>query len=471
MTGAKQLVTPLQSEGISSASLKLLPAVFFGLIVVFHLGSALMGKSFERASHLGAAVEYAHGPINLLRPMMVGFNATGTPTAQEFPIWQAAAGLVFKLTHSTWYGWANLTSLLFFATCLWPFFRLARQYVGERAAWWSLAFFLMQPLIIVNAGEAATDGFSLVVTIWFLFFADKMIRTGGLVWWIPAALFGALCAISKLPFFMTAGFCTIFLLLINGIRAPRPWLLLTTVGIFAGAIFLSWTHYTDSLAAQAVYPFVDLRVGHNPYIKAWYFGDLHYRFSPGPWIKGGWRFLHGTIGALPVAALFFIPLVRSGNWMPKLWLVGAFLTTLLFTHLVLEHWHYFLVSCPAVALLCGATLARWEPFWTQQLPRPWMALTLAVVVLVFSAIDGLGAMKIPLSYDPFPREMGKLIAAHTRPQDKLIVYSVTALWGGDELFSSDRQGLSTSSASTTSKAAYRAKACAICSTATPTSPV
>lgn len=114
-----------------------------------------MGKSFERASHLGAAVEYAHGPINLFRPMMVGFNATGTPTAQEFPIWQAAAGLVFKLTQSTWYGWANLTSLLFFATCLWPFFRLARQYVGERAAWWSLAFFLMQPLIIVNAGEAS----------------------------------------------------------------------------------------------------------------------------------------------------------------------------------------------------------------------------------------------------------------------------------------------------------------------------
>jgi hypothetical protein len=430
-----------QSNEASRPSLKLLVAIFFALIVAFHLGAALTGKFMLRDSHLGAALEYAHGPINLLRPVVPGFNATGTPTALEFPLWQAAAGLAFKITHSTWYGWANLTSLLFFATCLWPFFQLARQYVGERAAWWSLLFFLMQPLIIVNAGEAATDGFSLVVTIWFLFFADKMIRTGRLFWWIPAALFGALSAVEKLPFFMTAGFCTIFLLLINGIRTWRPWVLLATAGIFAGIVFLAWTRYTDALAAQAVYPFADLRVSHNPWIRAWYFGDMHYRLSPVPWIRGVWRFLHGTMGALPVAVLFFIPFVRPGNWMPKLWLVGAFMTTLVFTHLVLEHWHYYLVSCPAVALLCGATLARWEPFWTQQLPSPRMALALAGLALALSAADGLAAMKIPLSYDPFPREMGRLIAEHTKPTDKLIVYDVSVRWGGEELFSSGRQGM------------------------------
>lgn len=81
-----------------------------GLIVAFHVGVALAGRPFLRAVHLGTALEYAHGSINLLRPVVVGFNATGTPTAQELPVWQAAAALALKITRSNWYGWANIVS-------------------------------------------------------------------------------------------------------------------------------------------------------------------------------------------------------------------------------------------------------------------------------------------------------------------------------------------------------------------------
>src|SRR2546428_16386 len=146
-------------------------------MVVFHMGNALLGKSFIRASHLGTALEYARAPIDLLRPVIVGFNATGTPTALEFPVWQAATGLVFKATNSSWYGWANLVSLFLFGTCLWPLFQLARNYIPERAAWWAMAFFLAEPLVVIKAGEGGKDGFCLAITIWFLFFAHKMIQT------------------------------------------------------------------------------------------------------------------------------------------------------------------------------------------------------------------------------------------------------------------------------------------------------
>src|SRR2546425_5202805 len=100
-------------------------------MVVFHMGNALLGKSFIRAQHLGTALEYAHGPINLLRPVIVGFNATGTPTVLELPLWQAAAALALKAADSTWYGWANLVSLILFATGLWPLFQLARPYIRQ----------------------------------------------------------------------------------------------------------------------------------------------------------------------------------------------------------------------------------------------------------------------------------------------------------------------------------------------------
>ena len=190
---------------VKAPSLRCLVVVFLGLIIAFHLGSAGLNKAFLRASHLGTALEYARGRIDLLHPIIVGFNATGTPTAQELPVWQAAAAMAFRVAHSTWYGWANLVSLLLFATCLRPFFQLARHYAGERVAWWATVLFLAQPIIIVMAGEAAADGFCLVSTIWFLFFADKMIRTGNR--WAPAATaaFACLAAVLKLPFFMAAG--------------------------------------------------------------------------------------------------------------------------------------------------------------------------------------------------------------------------------------------------------------------------
>ena len=75
--------TPTGPEDSAGAgSLLPLIIILFGLIASFHLGSALAGKSVIRAMHLGTALEYARGPINLLRPVVVGFNATGTPTAQ-----------------------------------------------------------------------------------------------------------------------------------------------------------------------------------------------------------------------------------------------------------------------------------------------------------------------------------------------------------------------------------------------------
>ena len=49
---------------------------------------------------------------------------------------------------------------------------------------------------------------------------------------------------------------------------------------------------------------------------------------------------------LPLTALLVYAVVRPGNRLPKLWLVVMFLTTLVFTHLVLEHWHLLIKDIP-----------------------------------------------------------------------------------------------------------------------------
>src|SRR5207248_1719493 len=43
-------------------------------IAAFHIGSALAGRPIYRDIHLGTALEYAKGSINLLKPVVVGFN-------------------------------------------------------------------------------------------------------------------------------------------------------------------------------------------------------------------------------------------------------------------------------------------------------------------------------------------------------------------------------------------------------------
>lgn len=101
---------------------------------------AARGFSAYRDQHLGAALEYAKGKIDLLRPVIVGFNANDAPTILEFPIWQATAGVLFKL-FGHWFGWANVTSLLFMLAGWWPLFQLARRELGHGGRggrWFSL---------------------------------------------------------------------------------------------------------------------------------------------------------------------------------------------------------------------------------------------------------------------------------------------------------------------------------------------
>src|SRR5207253_9714493 len=119
--------------------------VIFVLITIFHLASAKAGYSHYRDIHLGTAIEYAKGKIDILRPVIVGFNATGTPTPQEVPIWQVLAAAMFRI-FGPWFGWANLLSLILFATCLWPLHALAAVYIGRRGAVCLGLLLLSQPI-------------------------------------------------------------------------------------------------------------------------------------------------------------------------------------------------------------------------------------------------------------------------------------------------------------------------------------
>lgn len=407
------------------------------LVVAFHVALAARGYGRFRDQHLGVALHYAATQIDLKHTVIPGFNANDTPTIQELPVWQAAAGLAFKL-FGTWWGWANAVSLVLFLNCLYPLFRIAQMFYGDRVAWWTPVIFLSQGLVFAFAGEAGTDGFSLAVTVWFWFACCRLVNEP-VKWFLPAVGLGVLAATAKLPFFMATGLGALFLLLkVRGFKL-RELAALAGVGVVVGLLFLAWNHYTETLQAGAEFPFVDLRLK-NPDMMFWYFGDWHYRLSPAIWVKSGWRFANDVFGSFTLIALF-VGAVASRRVHPaaKFYLAGAALTTLVFSHLVLHHHHYYLMFTPAVAMLLATAVVGVEKILAERGVKPLVATGALAAVILAGLLQGLMAYKV-LSLDPFPKAITATLRDHTAPTDKLLV--INGGWGGDALMRADRRGLS-----------------------------
>lgn len=411
-------------------------------IIAFHLFYAWTGFSLYRDQHLGSALVYARDGIDLLHPVIVGFNANGAPTPLEFPLWQAAASLPMRW-FGEWFGWANIVSLLFFAVALYPVFKLGEALGNRITGWWTVALLLVQPIIWINAGRAGTDGTSIAAAIWFFYSGTKCLQPDGHRWpWVIAtALSGALAATLKLPFMMAAGIALAAILFIRHRHEFAVWLGLGLGGLFSIAVFVLWSRHADACIAQAEFPFVDLRLSHNPDMVYWYFGDWNYRLNPANWIKGGWRALNGLFGSF---ALVGIPLaalgLRRAHVFPLALLGGALVVTAIFSHLVLHHQNYFLIySLPSALLLASVVSVGWHT-----LERSWrwpkmVMLGGLITVTLLSVIQGLVGSEA-VQTDPYPKKMADLVRKHTSESDKLLI--VEGGWGGNLLFLSDREGLS-----------------------------
>lgn len=409
-------------------------------IVAFHLTYAAAGFSLYRDQHLGTAIIYAREGIDLLRPIIIGFNANSAATPQEFPVWQAAASLPLRW-FGEWFGWANLVSLMLFATSLYPVFKLGEALGGKNVAWWAVALLLAQPLIWVQAGQAGTDGLSFAAAVWFFYCGYRVLSEGRWWWTAATAVTGALAATQKLPFMMAAGIGLGLLLLLRHRRELTAWIALAVSAIFSAAVFVLWTRHTDACLALAEFPLVDLRVSHNPGMVFWYFGDWPYRMDPANWIRGGWRATNSLFGSFVLlAAPLLIFGLRRARVEPVALLVGALVVTLVFTQLVLQHQNYFLMySLPLALLLAPAFSAAWSTLSTEwHLPQQ-LLVALLVFAMLASTLQGLFGMEA-LFRDPYHRSAAARLAKLTNPEDRLLV--VEGGWGGNYLILSDRQGLS-----------------------------
>lgn len=410
------------------------------LLWLYAIGWALVGYPVYRDQHLGAALEYASNGIDLLRPVIVGFNANGSGTPQELPLWQAAASVCLNL-FGGWWGGATIASLLLFTIILPCFYQTAKWEMDTSLAWAAVAFLLAQPIVFHLAGGAQTDGLSLALLIGFIWSAELLRRQPRLGFWLVCAVMASLLAVTKLPFLMAGGIAAALYLLWQK-EETKSWLLLAGAGTFSAVLFYFWNDWCGHEIARAEFPFRKITVKDNPW---WFFGDLAFRLDPANYIKAGWRSLSCLWGSFVLAGLTVYGLILRPRSLGSALLVGALFTTLVFTKIILVHRHYYLLFSPAVALLNTYAVAHILRLWS---PRRTLVSILCIVagaaLLGLSLLQGLVQIEaLTMTPDPYMKKTAAVLAAQTSPQDKLLV--LNGGWGGDLLIHADRRGLSINS--------------------------
>ncbi len=410
-------------------------------VAAFQLTLAARGHCLMRVQHVCTAVEYARGHIDLLRPVILGANANGVPTPEEFPIWQAITA-VFMKVFGLWYGWGTVVSMLFLASSMWALFDLTRRLFSERAAWWTVLFSLVQPLNILFGAGANGDGTAWVFAVWFLYFAYRMMSEGSWSWWLAATLAGCLSATTKAPFFMTVGLTAFFWLLHSYRRSRLAWMQLLLGAAVSCIAFAAWDAHCNRTVAAAEFPLVPLG---NVFGKSgtwrWWFGDLALRLNPSTWIIGGWHILTHVVGNLSAILLVMATLRLPRSWPAWLWLLGACCSTLVFTSVILfrGHLHYFFIFSPAVALLCARAVEEFEPhLWRVLRVGAVWRCALITVTLVFSLIESLQVIHLTMYFDTYSQDVANFIHQNTAPTDKLVVFG--QVWG-EPFMLAQRQGL------------------------------
>ena len=411
--------------------------IFLSAIWIYAGVWIMLGFPIYRDQHMGAAIEYASNGIDLLRPIIVGFNANGTGTPQELPLWQAAASVGLNL-FGGWWGGATIASLLLFTIFLPCFYQTAKWEIDASFAWAAVALLLAQPIVFHLAGGAGTDGFSLALLLGFMWSTEWLRQERGVGKYLVCALLASLLAVTKFPYLLTGGFAATLMLFWQ--RAPlKSWLLLAGAAVVAAAAFLPWNSWCNAEIGLALFKYRPLTISENP---EWFFGSLDYRLDPTNYVKAGWRALSCLWGSFVLIGLTLYGLWLRPKSLGASLLVGALGTTLIFTKLVLIHRHYYLMFSPAIALLnTYAMFDLRQRLLKLSATQSVLASAGVLAVLTLSLLQGLMQIEaLNLTADPYMRELAKKVAEHTAPDEKIVV--INGGWGGDLLILSGRRGLS-----------------------------
>lgn len=378
------------------------------------------------------AVRMMHeSPPDLLNPK-APYRGTNDVKAAEFPLYPAAAALVYKAMGRESLPAARVVTLVFFAAGAWLLFLSVRLMLGARVAWWTTTLYTLAPLGIAYSRMVHPDFTIIFFSHVFLYALLRFVASGGWGWWGVAVVGGIGAFLMKAPY----GF---FLGLLPG------WWWLTdkdrrTLGRFVGmatvlvlplAAAIWFNHHR--IAQEA--PFAESLV----YPMKWtsessagrFFGTLADRLAIDGWKtiakRMVWLVLTPFGVVLAVAGLVRSRAAAPLRSAPWVWLTGAVIYGLVVFPMVAGGHEYYTIPLMApAALLAALGAVRLVDVLQDRLAWRPVVATLMVLALTAAGVRA-GLQRGPyleglpyFSVDWQRVKAGEAIREHTAPGELVL---------------------------------------------------
>jgi hypothetical protein len=445
------------------------PAVIALLIVgslpvrLYNLHSPLLEIHHFRQTYNAFTVWcYLHQGIDLMRPMV---PVLGPPWVLpiEFPIFQASATILIRLTGMDIDAGCRLTNIIYFYASAGMLYLLARKLFPRRSvALCVLLFYLWTPFSIVWSRTCMIEFVAVLFALGYVYFLTLWLDSRkNVVYALLALTIGCLAALAKIitivplvPLLICLPAAAIW----GDIRRLHPSLKPTHVKALARAVggqwvtvsvtlalYLiplgvgrTWVAYTDSVKEAS--PQIRWQTSTNEF--TWHYGTIEQRLTPGWWRLIVYRIAayvtpYALLG-LPVLALIVAqrapPFTRMVLYSAVL---GTILPVVIFFNLYHEHDYYLCAVLSMIALVTGYGLDYVVRTWVLADWRTAIPIITAAAMSCFIAYDYMNP-SYTVGYDNEICELGRAIDEVTGPNDCVVVADWS--WAPSILYYAKRRG-------------------------------
>ncbi len=422
-------------------------AVGFGIFL--EIGNPV--GDFRRSQVASTASLFAEEGIDIFYPRL---NVMGDPGyfVLEFPIYQALIAKLWNMFDMK-DEWGKVLTGIFWIISSLYLYSLCLIFTDRRTSLLTCFLFLFSPISVLYSHDVGIEGLTLCLSILFLYYGVKWIKSKNLFYYLLALVFACICFPIKLPNIapMYLPLCLYIYTKNNNQFRSIFSPLFILLGLIPLIFALIWQNHSDNV--NSLY---DLSAFHTSEGRFnWYFGTIQQRFNPFVYLITLSKSLENIFGSYYGGVLVLFGLViTKRQYFFIFYLLSYLFGFFIFIQLHFTHIHYVIPFIPPIMYFTAHSLIFiWDSLLGHFLKiklsifkiKIYKNLILTLFVSFF-ILNGARYLDIRgfIYKDEDLIIMSDVIKKHTNKDDRIMMYWARGLSGGtwdpQLMYLSDRRG-------------------------------